>query len=341
MNKNNIKYLGLDFGGAHLKLVGLDKDHKIIFAKCKRSPIWNGVKSLDNSIKEIRKFKSVSKLGITMTAELCDNFNTRRQGVQKLIKYLRKVKQKKFFFTNSKNNFSESPSYKNVASMNWLALALYVSKKVSSSLVIDFGSTTTDLILINKNKIKNKFLTDFSRLNNSELIYTGCLRTPIFSIKDQLRINGKSLKIIPESFTNLSDVYRVLNLIPKKVDLYPTCDARNKSLLNSRKRISRAFGFDYTKKNKSLINVICKKIMNIQLNKISSEMDKLLIKNNFNSKIPLVICGSGKKILNEYFKKKFIIKDFSTLVKGEKKLRLAASYHAPAASCALLVSRLR
>jgi len=70
------KFLGIDIGGAHLKIIGLDKKMNVSIVKYKSCPLWEG---LGNLKKEIQLINTISKdknikCGITMTGELCDFF---------------------------------------------------------------------------------------------------------------------------------------------------------------------------------------------------------------------------------------------------------------------------
>ena len=83
--KKNIKFLGIDIGGAHLKIVGLDYGNKIILASQIKCPVWKGKHYIEKSFNIIREIAPNAIFGITMTAELCDNFNDRREGVKEII----------------------------------------------------------------------------------------------------------------------------------------------------------------------------------------------------------------------------------------------------------------
>ena len=58
-------------------------------------------------------------------------------------------------------------------------------------------------------EIMNKAFNDFTRLLNGEILYTGLIRTPIFAIKKNIKYKSKKFTIIPEYFSNTSDVYRI------------------------------------------------------------------------------------------------------------------------------------
>ena len=119
-------------------------------------------------------------------------------------------------------------------------------KKIKDSIIIDFGSTTTDFICIKDFRLINQGFNDFERINNNELIYKGLIRTPLFGIRDKIKLRKNKYNLIPEFFSDMSDVYRVKKLLKKNIDIDNTADASNKSLRNSMIRIARNFGFDYT-----------------------------------------------------------------------------------------------
>ncbi len=341
MMKKNIHFLGIDIGGAHTKLIGLDNKKSIIFVNQLQFPIWKGTENLNNYFKKINKNIGNIPCGITMTAELCDNFKDRLIGVKKIIKCTKKLKLKKYYFCNQKNKLLINPDLKSIASMNWLATAEFIKEKVSNCIVVDFGSTSTDLILIKDKKIINKYYDDFGRLNNSELVYTGLTRTPTSSLTNKVKINNKDFHVMSEFFSNTADLYRINKLLSKNMDLYPTCDFRSKSIKNSYKRLARNFGIDFKKKDFDFIHSLSKKLISIQLNKIFTEINKFKKINSVRAEFPLIICGIGKEVMKKYCKKQKIkVIDFKKFLKGNNSKINEASYHAPATSCALMVSDL-
>ena len=62
-----------------------------------------------------------------------------------------------------------------------MASSLLLGKDYRDSIFVDIGSTTTDIIPIKNGKpLAGK--TDFKRLKNGELVYSGALRTNIAAI---------------------------------------------------------------------------------------------------------------------------------------------------------------
>src|SRR6185503_8193489 len=64
-----------------------------------------------------------------------------------------------------------------VAAANWAATAHLVAKTTPTCVLIDIGSTTTDIIPIIDGRVAVSGRTDPDRLASGELVYTGALRT--------------------------------------------------------------------------------------------------------------------------------------------------------------------
>ena len=340
MNKE-ISNIGIDIGGAHLKVVGLNNNDEVIYVKYSSCKIWENIENLDKEFEQINQITGRSALcAITMTAELCDNFTSRQKGAEKLIKKCELLKIDKYFYINSSKIFSKNPKFSELVSMNWHSVGRYLEKKIKSCVAIDFGSTSTDILCIKNHKLLNKFFDDYSRLNNNELIYTGLTRTPLFGVSNSIKINKTEMNIIPEYFSDMSDIYRILQKIDSSYDIDKTADGRSKSLHNSLKRVSRSFGFDYKKESLSTLLEISNQLKEIQLTKIFAIYLKNIQKYSLTNE-PIILSGIGQNILSDFLSKKGIhtIK-FQDFLK-KSKLNSQASFHAPALSIALLLGTLK
>ena len=268
-----MKIIGWDIGGAHIKAAKIDFKKKSLKTKQIYSPVWKNINNLKKSISYIKK-----KLGncdyhvITMTAELSDIFHDRKSGVKHIVKISSEVLENyKFFFYSKKGILEKKKTFKetlNLESMNWHATASYISNFFSNCILVDIGSTTTDIIPIKNKKIICKGKNDYERLKFNELIYMGVLRTPITAIK-------KNENLINENFSNLSDVYRIINKIPKKFDLLPTQDNESKNIHNSARRVARVFGKDYKKNEFLKWKKIAYEIENEQINILKKFVEKI------------------------------------------------------------------
>ena len=334
-------YVGLDIGGAHVKAVGIDQYKKINLIFYEKCPIWKDFFLLKKTLHKLLKYLDSSKVtfGITITAELSDCFVNRTYGAKQIYKLCKGLGIKFYFFSLKKQNFEKRINFYDICSMNWLATGKYLEDKINEAVVIDFGSTTTDIIIIKNQKIVNRYFSDFDRINNFELIYTGFTRTPLFAIARKIVVNNNVYNLIPELFSTTADLYRVNKLLNKDLDLFDSADNRSKSKLNSLKRISRNFGFDF-EKNNPLINELIDTLLEIQKNQIFHCTKKLIKQNNIKSCTPIVPCGIGQNIIeNHAIKLGYKIKKFSDYLIGGEKEKYHASMHAPAVSCALLISK--
>ncbi len=339
--KKLIKFLGIDVGGAHIKIVGLDKNGIICYVAYKNCPLWKNIKNLKNQIKFINKLSKNKDItcGITMTGELCDLFKDRISGAKIIFEECLNIHFKKLFYTNSDKAFKKKNlNFEEVISMNWHATGRFLEKILDNAVIVDFGSTTTDFICIKKNKLVNKGLDDFSRINNSELLYTGLTRTPIFGILNTLIYKKKKYQIIPEFFSNMSDVYRIKKKIIKNFDLDEVADKTGKSTNASLRRISRSFGFDYNNEKKKLLKSLVEILSKEQLNKISNNIDILFKKFKFKKSTPIILCGIGQHVIYDFLKTKnkiYLLKDF--FPGKNTNLKKISTYHAPALCIANLL----
>jgi len=339
--KSLIDFLGIDVGGAHIKIVGLDRHRHINYVDYRRCHLWENIKNLRNQIKFINTISKNKKIkcGITMTGELCDIFGDRINGAKIIFKECMKIKYEKFFYTNSNEIFQKKEiDFEKIISMNWHAIGKFLENILENAVIVDFGSTTTDFICIKKHKLVNIGSDDFSRMNNFELLYTGLTRTPIFGVLNSLWLEPNQYQIIPEFFSDMSDVYRVKKKIVKNFDLDGVADKSGKSINDSLKRISRSFGFDYKNEKKNLVKNIVEIISKEQLNKITKNIDFLFKKFKFDKNTPVIFCGIGQDIIYDFLKKKkktYFLTDF--FPGKNTNLKKISTYHAPALCIANLL----
>ncbi len=271
--------IGWDIGGAHIKYCVESDATDIIWYDLIEYEFWHNYKEFRDVIKNINstydKKNTIIKNYFTMSAEMCDCFNDRNIGVEYIIREIVRSGYESYIFTRNgfvKSNKIGCEEYKNIASHNWYASAIYISRLYQNAIAVDFGSTTCDFMIIKKGKVINKRTSDFSGLQTRELLYTGCARTPIYAHMNEVIYNGIKYKIIPEQFSSMSDIYIILNKLKVK-DIYSrVSDGSDNTKTNAYKRVSRSFGFDFTKNEVSLINALSERIYNNQIKIIRNEI---------------------------------------------------------------------
>ena len=112
------------------------------------------------------------------------------------------------------------------------------------ALLIDMGSTTTDIIPIVGGRPTPRGLTDGERLATSELVYSGLTRTDVTAVVRSRNVHGPRAAAGAGGFATMADVRRVLGTLADDVDQHDTADGRGKSVAESVARFARVFGRD-------------------------------------------------------------------------------------------------
>jgi (4-(4-[2-(gamma-L-glutamylamino)ethyl]phenoxymethyl)furan-2-yl)methanamine synthase len=229
--------LGLDIGGANIKVANATGQ-----AALTPFELWRNPSGLTDVLhKVIGSFESPDLLAVTMTGELCDCFETKREGVFAILDSLIKaIGSTRVLVWRNDGRFVDLASARKdplpIASANWLALATFAGRfsPQGPSLLIDIGSTTTDIIPIMDGVPVPKGRTDAERLESGELLYTGVRRTPICAL-----VMGAA-----ELFATTLDAYLLLDLIAENPTDHGTADGRPATKKHANARIARMIGGD-------------------------------------------------------------------------------------------------
>jgi probable H4MPT-linked C1 transfer pathway protein len=232
--------LGLDIGGANLKAATADKR-----AVSVPFPLWREPDSLPAKLAELAaRFPDADEFAVTMTGELCDCYETKRQGVNAILTAVQNVSRSRpirVWGTDGQflNVEEVRRDYLKVAAANWHALATFAGAYVpyGTSLLIDVGSTTTDLIPILDGQPWTEGRTDAERMRAGELVYTGYRRTPVCALMSP----GEWAA---ELFATTLDVYLLLGHAPESESDTDTADGRPATKAHAHARLSRMLGGD-------------------------------------------------------------------------------------------------
>lgn len=242
--------VGWDIGGAHLKAVLLDAHGVVQSVYQLACPLWKGLHELEQAMTEIwQSIKQPDALSaVTMTGELVDLFPNRQVGVCEIAKVVNRLLGKHVVFYAGDNGwvrFDAVASHTQaIASMNWLASAQYLSQFADNTLLIDIGSTTTDMIPLGKSQLSAIGRTDAHRMANHALIYTGVVRTPLMALGPTINFKAQTYYVAAEYFATTADVYRVLSQLSAEADLADTGDGKGKTLSETATRLARMVGHD-------------------------------------------------------------------------------------------------
>ena len=141
--------LGLDVGGANLKAA-----HTAGFTRHVPFSLWKNPGGLADALRTLLAGAPPrATLAVTMTGELCDCFESKREGVAAILDAVESVAESTPVRVWTTDGVFLNPSAARniplkVASANWLALATFAGRfaPAGSALLIDVGTTTTDII---------------------------------------------------------------------------------------------------------------------------------------------------------------------------------------------------
>ena len=219
--------LGLDIGGANIKAAD-----EMGRAVSRPFAIWRSPERLNDELATIlNQFPDVESVAVTMTAELADCFQTKSEGVQFILDSINTVMEC-FRFQRSLSTPSGAPSDSSplmvwttdgrfyaaekaremsdrVAAANWHALATWCGRFAPNGhcLLVDIGTTTTDVIPLRDGQPVPLGLTDLARLQSGELSYSGARRTPLCAIANSVPFREGYCSLASELFATSLDVY--------------------------------------------------------------------------------------------------------------------------------------
>lgn len=238
--------LSLDIGGANIKAATARGCRSVPFA------LWRSPGLLADHMESIAAESApVTAWRVTMTAELCDCFATKREGVCSVVDAVEHVAAgtRVSIWTTQGRFVSPREARANplpCAAANWHALATWVARRFDQgdTLLIDTGSTTTDIIPLRDGCVVAKGLTDAARLASGELVYSGVGRTPLMALGPRVTLDGVSYGVMAEYFATTGDVYVLTGDRPERHDETDTADGRPMTRGYAAARVLRMIGGD-------------------------------------------------------------------------------------------------
>jgi probable H4MPT-linked C1 transfer pathway protein len=181
-----------------------------------------------------------------MTGELCDCFSSKAEGVRHIVSAVESLAARRkvaVYMTDGRfvscSEAKDSPRL--AAASNWRALAEFACRysEGGSGLLIDIGSTTTDIIPIQRGRVAAHGRTDTERLITRELVYTGVGRTPVCTVVRDLPWGETTCPLAAETFSTTADAYVLLGEIPEDRTANWTADGRPLTVEFARQRLGR------------------------------------------------------------------------------------------------------
>jgi probable H4MPT-linked C1 transfer pathway protein len=236
--------IGLDIGGVNTKAVWRDGD--ALRTVLRPYDVVRDREALTTFVRDVMAElagEPAELVALTMTAELSDEFRTKREGVGFVLDAVEAaVPGRVLAFTTAGELVSLTEARArplDVAAANWVASALAVGALHADALMLDVGSTTADVIPIAAGRVAAEGRTDLDRLLAGELVYTGALRTNLATIAPRVPIRGRWCPVASELFAISADVHLILGHLAPEAYTCPTPDRRAASVECARERVAR------------------------------------------------------------------------------------------------------
>jgi (4-(4-[2-(gamma-L-glutamylamino)ethyl]phenoxymethyl)furan-2-yl)methanamine synthase len=337
---------GWDIGGAHLKVAQI-ADGTVVSAVQLPCALWRGLDELRHAVAAaLAGVGAVERHAVTMTGELVDLFPDRATGVAAILDVLAGfVPAAAISVYASDGGFLTATSAKadveHVASANWHATARYLASHVRGGLLLDIGSTTTDIVPFSEGRVRANGMTDVDRLASGELIYTGVVRTPLMAIAQEVPFGGRMVGVMAEFFATAADAHRLAGTLPEGSDLNATADGRGKSPEESRVRLARMIGMDASAAPQSAWRRLAEAFIRRQCTTIEVALDRVLSSTDLREDAPVIGAGVGRYLAAELARRCHRpYRDFGdTIATSSAPLRSLAADIAPAVAVAVMLSR--
>ncbi len=288
--------LGLDIGGANIKAANAEG-----WACSLPFPLWKQPEQLTARLQRLlAEAPACERVAVTMTGELADCFATRAEGVRRIIvAVMEAVADRPVVVWTTSGRFlppaAAIESVLAVSAANWHALATWLARQWprESGLLVDIGSTTTDIIPFRQGEVCARGSTDFSRLQNQELVYTGVRRTPLCAVSSHIQVRGYSTPVAAEWFATTVDIHLWRGLLTEDPDDRDTADGRPCLKSAAAARLARMVCSDEGELNPGDVDEIAAEFAAAQLSQIRTAVESVLARQE---QVPdrLIVSGSGE-----------------------------------------------
>jgi len=298
-----MKIAALDIGGANVKGALLDGPaFTLPFA------LWRRPRELPQFLSNVlgERAGGAGLLAVTMTGELCDCFETKAGGVRHILESVREARDAalpgaEVLVWRTDSRFAGLKEAQDdplpSAAANWLALACFAAelRPGGRGILLDMGSTTTDIVPLADGRPAPEGLTDTERLLSGELVYTGSRRTPVCAVVRELPYRDRPCPVASELFATMLDVYLILGAAPEDPDDCDTADGREATRERARERLARMIGADRTSFSAEDAALAAQAAAGVQSVLVRSALHRVTVQGP--SLDFAVIAGSGEAVL--------------------------------------------
>jgi (4-(4-[2-(gamma-L-glutamylamino)ethyl]phenoxymethyl)furan-2-yl)methanamine synthase len=282
---DSLTFLGWDIGGVNTKAVRLPGNSMGATLRTISVPyeVRREPQALGRTLLSVGRQLGVEPSdlhAITMTAELSRAFRTKREGVGFVLDALEGAfPPDRLHVYTVDGRFVSPPEARSnpgaVAASNWAATANWVAQWLPTCVLVDIGTTSTDLIPVVNGKPAPEGHSDPERLLSGELVYTGALRTPAEAVARKVPLWGGEAALSAEGFAFIGDAHLWLGQLDPGDYSCPTPDGRPATREFAGERLARTVCADRDLLNDGDIDAIAVALVGAQVCTIADALRRL------------------------------------------------------------------
>jgi (4-(4-[2-(gamma-L-glutamylamino)ethyl]phenoxymethyl)furan-2-yl)methanamine synthase len=239
---------------------------------------------------------------VTMTAELSQAFRTKREGVAFVLGALARAfpADPLHVYTVDGRFVTPAEAARDplaVAASNWMATATLVGRFIPDGILVDIGTTSTDIIPLEGGRVAARGRTDPARLLSRELVYTGAVRTPAEALLSEVPLWGGRAAVSAEGFATIGDAHVWLGRLAPSDYTAPTADGRQPTRELAGERLARVVCGDREMLDDAAIDAIARALTEAQLELVSEGIRR--VRTGFPAAATAVVTGLGDFIAAE------------------------------------------
>ncbi len=307
-----VAVLGYDVGGANTKAAYVYTEKGKLQKTSVASayfPIWKHPQNLPKILLQLKRqlgARRIDGVAVTMTAELSDAYQTKREGVTHVLSCIQHAFPYTALYVLTADVKLETLSSAlahplRVAAANWAATGWLVAQHIPNCVVVDIGSTSTSIIPIINGKVAAKGKTDLEKLLCGELVYTGSLRTNVAATVQSIPIKGSAAAVSSELFATSGDVHLILGNISEADYSSETADGRGKTVSEASARLARVVCADIDMLTQNEIYKIAHYVADRQIQQVTASLAKVYTytKAQVQGKVSVAVTGLGKNFIGK------------------------------------------
>ncbi|MDO9326814.1 MAG: hydantoinase/oxoprolinase family protein [Methanoregula sp.] len=258
--------IGIDVGGANLKIVDESGAH---IHYC---PLWESAPV--TSLLDPYVVAPDDPAAVVMSGELADSFSNKQEGISFIVKAVQAAFPCARFY--GMDGIFHTHAVPQLAAANWLASAAYLRKDYADAVLLDIGSTTADIIPLNRFELLHN-LTDLKRLQQGYLLYTGMLRGNVATLLQSVRLNGIKTPVSSEYFATSADAHLVLDHISVGQYSSDAPDKKEKTRSASLRRLARVVCADLEEIGETGAMEVAEQFWEVQRNLICNQVRRVAV----------------------------------------------------------------